>query len=271
MQAALSSVPLLPRDQMFRALALALALATALLLTLPLAALVIGVEAADLGATLRDGQVWSAIGVSLSCAALSTGLALTLGVPLGYLLARGRLPWPALWEAAVELPVLIPHPVLGLGLLVLFARRRLLGAALHDLWGVEVVSAAPGIVLAMLLVSAPFVVKAARSGFAAVPEHLELAAHALGASEARQFLTVSLPLAAPHIRSGAVLCWARAVSEFGSVVILAYYPRTAPVLIWDRFSSRGLQAALAPSLLLAGVCTAVFLALRAVARATRAP
>ena len=253
-------------DRLFRGAVRAAVLALALLLTLPLAALVLGVEWADLQATLADAQVWSAIGVSLGCAAVSTAAALLLGVPLGYALAHGRLPWPALWEALVDLPVLIPHPVLGLGLLLLFARRRLLGAALHAAFGLQVASAAPGIVLAMLLVSAPFVVKAARSGFASVPARLEQAALALGASEARQFCTVSLPLAAPHIRAGAALCWARAVSEFGSVVILAYYPRTAPVLIWDRFSSRGMQAALAPSLLLAAACTGLFLLLRGLPR-----
>ncbi|HET6346403.1 MAG TPA: ABC transporter permease subunit, partial [Myxococcota bacterium] len=123
-------------------------------------------------------------------------------------------------------------------------------------------AAAPGIVLAMVIVSAPFIVKAAREGFAAVPVRLEQVAWSLGAGEARTFLTVALPLARPSIAVGAQLAWARAVSEFGSVVILAYYPKTAPVLIWDRFSTGGLAAALPPAVLLLGVCGGAFLLLR---------
>ena len=118
----------------------------------------------------------------------------------------------------------------------------------------------------MLVVSAPFVVKAALEGFRAVPLATVNVAATLGAPPWRRFVTVELPLAWPHIRAGAVLAWARAVSEFGSVVVFAYYPRTAPVLIWDRFSSHGMSAALAPASLLMLVCLAVFLALRWLAR-----
>jgi molybdate/tungstate transport system permease protein len=246
----------------WRTLLRGLALGLAVLTAVPVAALVLGTSAEAVLAAAQDAEVLAAAGWSLACAAMAVAVGLLLGVPAGYLLARGRLPGAALWSACVELPLLLPHPVLGLGLLTVFARRRLLGAALYESWGLEVAGAAPGIVLAMVIVSAPFIVKAAREGFAAVPVRLEQVAWSLGASDARTFLTVALPLARPSIAAGAQLAWARAVSEFGSVVILAYHPKTAPVLVWDRFSTGGIAAALPPAVLLLGVCGAASWLLR---------
>ena len=245
-------------------------LTLALLVLLPLIALVLGTSPADVGRELSDGETLKAIGTSVGCAALSVMLGLVLGVPAGHWLAHNDTRLPRLVSALLDLPLVVPHPIVGVGLLLVFGRQHLLGAALEDGLGIAVVSAAPGIVLAMTFVSAPFIVKGARDGFSAVPEDLERAARSLGASDLVTAWTVSLPLAAPHIRSGALLAWARAISEFGSIVILAYYPLTAPVLIWDRFSAGGLRAALAPAVLLPAVCMVIFLALIALspARAT---
>jgi len=239
-----------------------MALALAILLTAPLFALALGSSAAAVIEALTDPEVLGAVATSVLCAAGAVLFALLLGVPAGLVLARGQLPGLRFWNALVDLPVVIPHPIVGLGLLLVFARHSLVGAALRDHFAIEVASATPGIIIAMFTVSAPFLVKAARDGFHAVPRSLERAARSLGASETRIFFTVSLPLAARSIRSGALLAWARSVSEFGSIVILAYYPRTAPVLIWDRFTSHGLQAALAPALVLLVVCLLIFLLLQ---------
>ena len=241
--------------------------ATLALLTLtPLAALLVGATPTDVMSAAADADVLMAVATSLACAAVATTLALGLGSATGYVLARRLVPGRGLLEALLDLPVVVPHPVIGLGLLLVLARGRLLGAALEDRFGLAVASAAPGIVICMLVVSAPFVVKAALEGFRGVPLGMVNVAATLGAPPWRRFLTVELPLAWPQIRAGCVLAWARAVSEFGSVVVFAYYPRTAPVLIWDRFSTHGMRAALAPASLLMLTCLAVFLALRWLAR-----
>jgi molybdate/tungstate transport system permease protein len=240
----------------FRYLLAGPAVTLGLLVLLPLAGLVLGASVETVRAALLDREVLLACLVSLTCALTAVLLGLVLGVPAAYLLARSRRRWRVL-RALLDLPVVIPHPIVGVGLLLVFAKNRVVGAALREHFGVSLVSAAPGVILAMLVVSSPFVIKAAHDAFKGVPRALERVGQSLGASDARVFFTVALPLAWPNIRSGALLAWARAVSEFGSVVILAYYPLTAPVLIWDRFSARGLEAALGPSLLLLAVCLAI--------------
>lgn len=239
-----------------------LALTLCIVVALPLLALVLGSSWDDVFSALTDSEVLSAIGVSLTCAAAAVIVGLVFAVPAGYVLAHRSIPGSRILQAILDLPVVVPHPIIGIGLLLIFGRHRLIGAALRENFGLQVVSAAPGIILAMLVVSSPLIVKAAAEGFASVPAAMERAARSLGASERRVFFTVALPLAMSNIRAGALLAWARAVSEFGSIVILAYYPRSAPVLIWDRFSAYGLRAALAPSLLLLAACMAIFLLLQ---------
>lgn len=236
-----------------------------LLLLVPIVALLLGAEAGDVAAALRDGETVPAIATSLGCAAAAVGLGLLLGVPTGWWLARRPSRLGQVVGALIDLPLVLPHPILGIGLLLVFGRQQLVGGALEDGLGISIVSAVPGIILAMTSVSAPFIVKGARDGFAAVPPPMLRAARSLGASEGVALWTVALPLASRHIRSGALLAWARAVSEFGSIVVLAYFPLTAPVLIWDRFSARGLHAALAPAALLLAVCLLIFLLLQALA------
>jgi molybdate/tungstate transport system permease protein len=119
-----------------------------------------------------------------------------------------------------------------------------------------------GIVLAMSFVSLPFFLNAAREGFSQVPERLEKAALNLGSSPFRVFITISIPLAFRHIITGAVMMFARGISEFGAVVIIAYYPMTASVLIFERFSSYGLQYARPAAVLLIIVTVVIFLLMR---------
>jgi molybdate/tungstate transport system permease protein len=115
---------------------------------------------------------------------------------------------------------------------------------------------------AMAFVSLPFLINAARDGFAAVPIRLEKAALNLGASPARVFLTISIPLAWRAILSGLILMWARGMSEFGAVVIVAYHPMVTPVLIFERFGAFGLSYARPVAALFILVCLAAFLVLR---------
>lgn len=239
-----------------RVVAVAVALGTLAVFALPVAGLVLGARPDDVLAALHDADVWGALGVSLGCALVTTVLTLLTAIPLGLAIARRWIPVPTFFSALVELLVVVPHPLVGLGLLLIFARNRLLGAALEQHFGVEVASAAPGIVLAMYLVSAPGVIKSARDAFRRTPTLLTRVAQSLGATPMRVFFTVELRLAWTSIRSASVLAWARALSEFGSIAILAYYPRTSPVLIWDRFVTYGMRAALAPALVMLVVAIA---------------
>jgi len=119
-----------------------------------------------------------------------------------------------------------------------------------------------GIALAMAFVSIPFLINSARDGFTAVPERLEKAALSLGASRTRVFFSISLPLAWRSIMTGFIMMFARGMSEFGAVVIVAYHPMIAPVLIYERFSSYGLNYARPASVLFILVALAIFIVLR---------
>ena len=135
--------------------------------------------------------------------------------------------------------------------------------------GLDFVGAPAGIALAMAFVSIPFLINAARDGFLAVPVRLEQAALNLGASPARVFFTISLPLAWRNIVSGLILMFARGMSEFGAVVIVAYHPMIAPVMIWERFGSFGLKYARPVAVLFILVSLAFFIVLRLLSRSRK--
>jgi molybdate/tungstate transport system permease protein len=118
----------------------------------------------------------------------------------------------------------------------------------------------------MAFVSIPFLINSARDGFEGVPVRLEKAALNLGASSLRVFFTISLPLAWRNIVSGLILMFARGMSEFGAVVIVAYHPMVTPVLIYERFGAFGLKYARPVSVLFIGICLLVFVILRLLSR-----
>ena len=224
----------------------------------PLVRLLLQSSPASLAAALRDRELVEAITLTVFAASLGTVLSLGLGVPLAYLLARSRFRGRRLLEGVVELPVVVPHPVAGIALLLFLGRRSVVGGALARV-GLEVVNQVPGIIAGMLFVSVPLVVSAAREAFRQVDPQLERVARTLGDSGWAAFRRVTLPLASRGILAGAVLGWARSVSEFGSIVILTYNPKVASVLIYDRFTLFGLPAAIPAAALLLLIALAVFL------------
>ena len=217
-----------------------------------------------LGQTILDPQVYSAIGLTFYASAIATVIAILTGVPLAYLLARHNFPGKGVIEGLIDLPIVVPHTAVGIALLMVFGREGLLGKAFGTI-GVRFVSSVPGIVIAMLFVSMPFLVNAARDGFAAVDPRLEGVARTLGASPWTAFRRVAFPLAWRSILSGTILMWARGLSEFGAVVILAYHPMVAPVLLYERFESYGLTYARPVAVWIILSSLAVFIALRMVA------
>ncbi len=235
-----------------------------LFLAVPIVAMSVSQSPLTLWQALIRTEVRGALWLSLTGAALATALAALLGVPLAYLLARRPFPGNALVQAVVDLPIVIPHIVAGIALLTVLGPRGFVGGPLHGL-GVRFVDTLAGTVAAMLFVSAPFMVNAARSGFEAVDPRLEDAARSLGASPLRTFFLISLPLAKRSIVSGAVMSWARAISEFGAVLIIAYYPRVGPVLIYEWLTAYGVDKARPVAVCLLLICVLLFAALRLIA------
>lgn len=204
-----------------------------------------------------------ALRLSLLTSSAALGLAVLLGSPLALLLARrwSRVPF---LDTLVDLPMLLPPAVAGLALLLTLGRRGPVGGALAGL-GVELPFTTAAVVLAELFVAAPFYVRAARAGFQAVPRELEEAAMVEGATGWQVFRHVSAPLARPALVSGAVLCWARAVGEFGATIMFAgSFPgrtQTMPLAIYSALES-DLDAAIGLSLVLLLVSYGVLLLLR---------
>src|SRR5713226_5546762 len=222
-----------------------------LFLLAPLLKMLLGSPAGELHDALTDGEVRSAIALSLTCAFWATLIGTVFGVPLGYLLARRSLPGKHFIEALVDVPVVIPHPVAGIALLLVFGRHYF-GGQFFSRFGLTFVGEVPGIVIAMLFVSSSFLINAARDGFRNVDPRLEYVARTLGYGPLGAFF------------SGAIMMWARAISEFGAILILTYNPKVASVLIYDRFSTYGLKYALPPALALVLLSLSVFALLRGI-------
>jgi molybdate/tungstate transport system permease protein len=210
---------------------------------------------------LRDQELRASIALTIFTATMATVLAALFGVPLAYLLARRSFPGRRIVQGLVDLPVVIPHPVAGIALLLFLGRRSPVGGALAQL-GLEFVSHVPGIIAAMLFVSAPILVSGAREAFQGVDPQLERVARTLGDTGWSAFRRVTLPLAARGILAGSILAWARSVSEFGSIVILTYNPKVASIYIFDRFTAFGLRAAVPAAVILLLVAITVFVVVR---------
>jgi molybdate/tungstate transport system permease protein len=215
----------------------------------------------SLADALQDPELRASITLTVLTASAATVLAAILGIPLAYLLARRNFPGRRIIQGLVDLPVVIPHPVAGIALLLFLGRRSQVGGALAEL-GLEFVSHVPGIIAAMLFVSAPILVSGAREAFRGVDPQLERVARTLGDTAWQAFRRVTLPLAGRGILAGSILAWARSVSEFGSIVILTYNPKVASIYIYDRFTAFGLEAAVPAAVLLLLVALTVFVMIR---------
>ncbi len=235
-------------------------------LVIPLAALTLSQPFSNVAEAARMADVRDAIVLSLEGAFLSATLAAFAGVPLAYGLARTNFAGKGVIAALIDLPLAVPHTVAGIALLMVFGRQGVLGEPLQALVGLKFWGTLAGIVAAMLFVAAPYTVNAARIGFEAIDPRLEKIARTLGLSPWRTFLRITLPLARKSIMTGVTLTYARSISEFGAVVILVYYPMTAPVKIYELFLRFGLDQAAGAAVLLLAVSLGLFLILRAMSR-----
>jgi molybdate/tungstate transport system permease protein len=231
----------------------------------PLLSLILHTSFQELAATTQEPEVVESIWLTLSLSMAAALLFAIPAVPFAYLLARTNFPLKRLVNGIIDLPIVLPHSAAGIALLGILSRNTFLGKAAESM-GFSFVSSPPGIMLAMAFVSLPFLINAARDGFRAVPERLERVALNLGASPARVFFTVSVPLAWRAILSGLIMMWARGLSEFGAVIVIAYHPMVTPVLIYERFTAFGLRHARPVAAVFIAVCLVLFILFRLLAR-----
>ncbi len=201
---------------------------------------------------------WSALAMTFVAATVSTTALALLGTPLAYLMSRYRFRGINVVESVIDLPLMLPHAVAGVLVLVAYGRASPIGALLEDV-GLRVVDSFWGIVAVMFFVSAPIYIDYARATFDYVPREVEYVARALGASWWRAFYTVTLPLATRGLVAAYILAWARAVSEVGAILIVAYYPKTINVLIIEWLNAFGLQYGIALTIPLILTSLALFI------------
>jgi molybdate transport system permease protein len=234
------------------------------LLVLPLFALLVASSPADLVAGMRDPLFGPALWLSARTTALSLVVVVGLGTPLAWWLAAGSGRTTRTVEALVDLPIVIPPAVVGIALLETFGRRGLFGGVLTAL-GIQIPFTTLAVVLAQVVVSAPFYVQAASAAFRRVDPDLLIVARTLGQSRRGAFFRVAVPIALPGLVGGAALAWARSLGEFGATLLFAGNlpgtTQTMPLAIYMALES-DVRVAIALSLVLALVSVLLLLALR---------
>jgi molybdate transport system permease protein len=207
-------------------------------LALPLLALILSISPGQLLENLAKPQVRQAILISLKTTLITTGITIFFGTPLAYVLARRRFRFRRALDTLVDLPIVLPPAVAGVALLIAFGRQGVIGGWLSSL-GLQIAFTQTAVIMAQTFVAAPFYIKAAGIGFAAVDAELEQAAAIDGASSWQAFRHVTVPLAWTAMLSGAVMTWARALGEFGATILFAgnYLGRTQtmPLAIYIGF------------------------------------
>lgn len=234
-------------------------------LVLPLLALMIRAPWRGLPRLLSSSGGATALRLSLECATAATGLSLVLGVPLAWVLARVRLPGLSVLRAVVLLPLVLPPVVGGLALLQGFSRAGVYGRFIESWFGYSLPFTTNGVIVAETFVAMPFLVVTVEGAIRSADRELEEAAATLGASRTMVFTRITLPMIAPSLLAGAVLCWARALGEFGATITFAgNFPgttQTMPLQVYNYLQSDP-EPAVALSLVLLAVAVVVLASLR---------
>ena len=237
-----------------------LAAIMSLFLVLPLVGLVWRALTLPGTAVLDQSSLVSAILLSLSTTAISVLLIILLGTPLAYVLARYPLRFKRLLTIFIELPIVMPPVVAGLGLLSVFGRRGLLGLPLAEL-GITITFSGTAVVLAQVFVASPFYIRAAQSRFAVLPREFEDAAAVDGANRWQTFRHIMLPLSRNGLLAGLILSWARALGEFGATILFAGNlqgtTQTMPLLVYSSLE-RDLRITFITALILLALAVVAF-------------
>jgi molybdate transport system permease protein len=253
-----------------------LALVFVAFITLPLVALGWrALESGELAKNVTSDLVLDAMWLSAVTSTIALVLAVLFGTPVAYLLARRDFPGKTLVDLLIDLPIVLPPTVAGVALLVAFGRRGVLGGRLDDA-GIDIAFTTAAVVMAQLFVSAPFYIRTAKAGFEGVSPQFEGVAATLGAGPLRIFWKVVLPLSWPSVLAGAILCWARALSELGATLVFAgNFPertQTMPLAIIGVFDSgQSVNVAIALAVILVAAAALLLLLLRLAARSAARP
>jgi molybdate transport system permease protein len=239
---------------------------SATFLGLPIAVLVVrSMVDGSLANALTAQVVLEALQLSLTTTAISLVLTIAFGLPLAYVMARRRFRGSWLVETLVDLPLVLPPSVAGLALLLVLGRRGFLGGPL-DALGILIPFTTAAVVLAQTFVSAPFFIRSARTGIAAVDRDLEDAARVDGATELEVFRHITVPLAAGPLAAGLVMSWARALGEFGATIMFAGNiegrTQTLPLVVYGQFEGGDLDASVAAAAILVLAAFGVLVAVR---------
>lgn len=224
----------------------------------PILNIFISTSPKDLKLTFLEKEVFTSIKLSIISSLWAVCIGFILGIPLSYQLARYSFPGKFLIEGIINIPIVIPHSAAGIALLGVFSSNKI-GGKIFNLFNFHFIETIPGIVIAMLFVSIPFLINSARDGFKNIDPKIENVAKSLGANSWQVFWKISFPLAWKSILSGIMLMWGRGISEFGAVIILAYHPITSSILIYERFITYGLKYSRPIACLLILICLLIFI------------
>jgi molybdate transport system permease protein len=229
-----------------------------LFLLVPTAAILVRTPWTRLGQIYSREGVWTALRISVESSLEATALSVLFGVPLAWALARVDVPGVGIARAIVTIPLVLPPVIGGVALFNAFGRNGVLGDPIHWVLGRDLPFSFPAIVLAQAFVAMPFLVITVEGAFRIADRGVEEAAATLGASRSRIFVRVTLPLVLPAIVLGAVLCWARALGEFGATLLVGGNVRgvtqTLPTLVLSVFNDNPADA---PALALPLIAVAV--------------
>jgi molybdate/tungstate transport system permease protein len=231
-----------------------------LFLSVPLVKMIFGSDLKMLMETLKQKDVVSAIWLTLKVSLWATIFVLITGLPLAYIIARYNFFGRSIIEALIDIPIMIPHTAAGIALLMVFGRGTL--SEVFESIGIKFADTEFGIMIAMMFLSSTFLINGAKEGFKKVDVKLEKVARSLGANPLQVFLKVSIPNAKKDIINGCLMMWGRGLGEFGAIIILVYHPMTAPVLIYDRFTSYGLSYSAPVAAIMIIISILIFLMVR---------
>lgn len=242
----------------FKAFLSFLAFLLILFIIVPMFKLVSGADPGIINETIRDPEVTGSIFLTLRASLWATLFALFTGIPLAWIIARKDFPGKKILEGLIDLPVIIPHTAAGIALLSAWGRNSFF----TKMTGLTIPGTEAAISIAMFFVSVPFLVNSVKNGLRLIDPRYEKTAVTLGATEAQTFFRITLPMIKKSIISGSIMMWGRGISEFGAVIILAYHPKTAPVLIFERFQNFGLKYAVPVTVLMVVISLIIFIITR---------
>ncbi len=248
-------------DKIFKGSIIVLSAAIFLFLIVPMVKIITSTSFAKLLLALLNKDIFHSVALSIEMSFYATCIVAFTGIPLAYFLSRHEFCCKAILEGMIDIPIMVPHVAAGIALLMVFGANGSLGDAFKSV-GIEFLDTKFGILVAMMFVSAPFLINGAKEGFKKVDIRLENVSKTLGANSFWTFFKVTLPNARKDIINGALMMWGRGIGEFGAVVIIAYHPMTAPVMIYDRFNSFGLSYAVPITVIMIVTSVIIFAAIR---------